>query len=53
MTEAIFVQIEQMDGDVGFFISSRDLPELNMLVREERNLPSAIPHAVKYIYKHN
>ena len=53
MTETILVQIEQMDEEVGFFISSRDLPELNILVREERNLTSAIPNAVKYIYKRN
>ena len=53
MIEAILVQIEQMDEDVGFFISSKDLPELNILIKEERNLTSAIPNAVKYIYKHN
>ena len=53
MIETILVQIEPMDEGVGFFISSRDLPELNMLVREERNLTSAIPNAVKYIYKRN
>lgn len=53
MIETILVQIEPLDGGEGFFISSKDLPELNMLVREERNLTSAIPNAVKYIYKHN
>ena len=53
MIETILVQIERLGGEAGFFISSKDLPELNMLVREERNLTSAIPNAVKYIYKHN
>ena len=53
MIEPILVQIEQMGEDVGFFISSKDLPELNMMIRKERNLTSAIPNAVKYIYKRN
>ncbi len=51
--ESILVRIETMDEGVGFFISSKDLPELNVLVREERNLTSAIPNAVKYIDKRN
>ena len=53
MKESILVQIESMDEEAGFFISSKDLPELNMLVRDEKNLTSAIPAAVKYIYKAN
>ena len=52
-SETIIVQIERMGEQAGFFVNSKDLPELNMIVKEERNLAVAIPNAIKYIYKRN
>ena len=39
--------------DTGFFVDSRDLPQLNLFVKEEINLINAIPEGIKYLFKHN
>lgn len=39
--------------ETGFFIDSRDLPQLNLFVKEEVNLIKVIPEAIKYLFKHN
>ena len=39
--------------DTGFFVTSNDLPELNLFVQNEYGLVNAIPQAIKYLFKHN
>ena len=39
--------------DTGFFVDSRDIPQLNLFVKDEINLINAIPEAIKYLFKHN
>ncbi len=49
--ERITVTIERVQGV--FFVDSEDMPELNVFVAKEERLTTAIPEAIKYLYKHN
>ncbi|MCR9258223.1 MAG: hypothetical protein NXH95_00740 [Pseudomonadaceae bacterium] len=51
-TDKITILIAQVKNG-GYLVESNDLPELNIFVRDEANLKTAIPAAIKYLYKHN
>ena len=49
--ETIAITIDK--AGTGFFVSSDDLPELNVFVRNAAGLTTAVPEAIKYLYRHN
>ncbi len=49
--ETILLNIEGVGG--GYYIDSRDLPELNVFVNAFDKIVTAVPQAIKYLYKHN
>lgn len=49
--ETIVLTIEQVAG--GYYIDSQDLPELNVFVKAIDKVVTAVPEAIKYLYRHN
>ena len=49
--ESILITIDE--AGAGFFVSSDDLPELNVFVQSADGLITAVPDAIKYLYRHN
>ena len=49
--EKIVLTIEQVPN--GFYIDSRDLTELNLFISSIDKILTAVPEAIKYLFKHN
>ena len=49
--EKVVLTIEQVPD--GYYIDSRDLTELNLFISSIDKLLTAVPEAIKYLYKHN
>ena len=49
--EKIVLTIEQVPS--GYYIDCRDLPELNLFISSFEKILTAVPEAIKYLYKHN
>ena len=49
--EKVVLTIEQVPN--GFYIDSRDLTELNLFISSIDKILTAVPEAIKYLFKHN
>ena len=49
--EKIVLTIDKVPN--GYYIDSRDLTELNLFISSIDKILTAVPEAIKYLYKHN
>ena len=53
MSKVLDIRVEDLGDGAGFWVDSQAMPELNLHIREEKNLPDAVAAALRYLFKHN